>query len=143
MLYLAEGKNYPLRVQGAFVSKQELERIIEHIKKQKFPAEYDNKITITEIPDYKRVRDGEKDDWSIHKLLLDNVILLTMELGEISVSTLVRKVGIDEKRAERLITIMEKMGIIILEDNDGVNAKPRFKLCMTKEAIEREYLKKN
>ena len=143
MLYLAEGKNYPLRVQGAFVSKQELERIIEHIKKQKFPAEYDNKITITEIPDYKRVRDGEKDDWSIHKLLLDNVILLTMELGEISVSTLVRKVGIDEKRAERLITIMEKMGIIILEDNDSVNAKPRFKLCMAKEAIEREYLKKN
>lgn len=102
MLYIPVGSSKPTRVQGAFLSDQEVERIVDHcISQQK--ASYQEDM----IPDEVDETHDEVDDE-----LYDDAVQLVIEMQSASVSMLQRRFRIGYTRAARLIDAMEDREII-------------------------------
>ncbi|MFD1850325.1 FtsK/SpoIIIE family DNA translocase [Oceanobacillus bengalensis] len=102
MLFLPVGASKPKRVQGAFLSDEEVERIVDHcIDQQK--ASYQEEM----IPDdNEEVLDEVDDD------LYNDAVELITEMQSASVSMLQRRFRIGYTRAARLIDAMEARGIV-------------------------------
>ncbi len=102
MLFLPVGANKPTRIQGAFLSDEEVERIVDHcIEQQK--VQYQEEM----IPDDQDEVMDEVDDE-----LYDEAVQLVMEMQSASVSMLQRRFRIGYTRAARLIDAMEDRGIV-------------------------------
>ncbi|KGX93116.1 cell division protein FtsK [Pontibacillus halophilus JSM 076056 = DSM 19796] len=102
MLFTPVGSNRPTRVQGAFLSDEEVERIVDHcITQQK--AQYQQEM----IPDEENDVHEEVDDD-----LYDDAVQLITEMQSASVSMLQRRFRIGYTRAARLIDAMEQRGIV-------------------------------
>jgi DNA segregation ATPase FtsK/SpoIIIE, S-DNA-T family len=123
MLYLPVDANEPRRIQGAYVSSEETEKIVEFWKMQPMP---ENAIPIEISGDLdKRGRivegttsendDGEKDP------LIDEAIEVIRSTNQASVSNLQRKMKIGYARAGRIMDQLEKLGIVGPPDG----SKPR------------------
>jgi S-DNA-T family DNA segregation ATPase FtsK/SpoIIIE len=138
MLFYPIGASSPLRVQGAYISDEELDRVIKFIKQQEIPAEYCNEFTIMALPFdiQKKMKNaiGHSVKASEDNLIdgvLDDAVGLVMDLGMASASVLQRRFHIDYERAERLIEMMEEMGIIGL-----ANGEEMRELRMTRKEVE-------
>src|SRR5699024_1519487 len=102
MLYIPVGKSKPIRVQGAFLSDAEVERIVDHcISEQQ--VSYQEEM----IPEDKPESTTEVDDE-----LFDDAVQLITEMQTASVSMLQRRFRIGYTRAARLIDAMEDRGIV-------------------------------
>ncbi|ASK63471.1 cell division protein FtsK [Virgibacillus phasianinus] len=102
MLFMPVGSSKPTRVQGAFLSDEEVERIVDHcIDQQK--ASYQEEM----IPEDTSEIQSEVDD----ELYEDAVQMIT-EMQTASVSMLQRRFRIGYTRAARLIDAMEDRGIV-------------------------------
>lgn len=102
MLFLPVGASKPKRVQGAFLSDDEVERIVDHcIDQQK--ASYQEEM----IPDENDEVHTEVDDE-----LYNDAVQLIIEMQSASVSMLQRRFRIGYTRAARLIDAMEERGIV-------------------------------
>lgn len=124
MLFYPSSFPKPKRLQGAFVSDQEVENVLAFVKKHTDDAEYDEEALNTME---KKVQKSFTDE---DPLLYDAVdIILTQE--QASISFIQRKLKIGYARAARIVDQIEEMGIV--GPNEGT--KPR-KLLMTKEQIE-------
>jgi S-DNA-T family DNA segregation ATPase FtsK/SpoIIIE len=113
MLFLPPGTAKLQRIHGAFISEEELSRIIEFLKSQKTP-EYDQTI-LKEPP-----KEEESDSIEYDERYDDAVALIT-KTGQASISMIQRHLRIGYNRAARIIEVMEKEGIV--GPSDG--AKPR------------------
>ncbi|AYF54820.1 DNA translocase FtsK [Clostridium botulinum] len=114
MLFYPVGESKPVRIQGAFISEEEVENIVNFIKDQKGPVEYQENI-INDINTKIEKQNSDSDE------LLDEAIEIAMENGQISTSLLQRRLKIGYNRAARIIDDMEGKGII-----SGKNgSKPR------------------
>src|SRR5690625_4002551 len=102
MLYIPVGKSKPIRVQGAFLSDDEVERVVTHCKNEQ-QVIYDEQMTPTESPDEM----GNDIDE-----LYEEAVKHVVELQSASVSMLQRKFRIGYNRAARLIDAMEDRGIV-------------------------------
>jgi S-DNA-T family DNA segregation ATPase FtsK/SpoIIIE len=102
MLFLPVGASKPIRVQGAFVSDDEVEEIVDFVIGQQ-KAQYQEEM----IPDDIVETTGEVDDD-----LYDEAVDLVLELQTASVSMLQRRFRIGYTRAARLIDEMELRGIV-------------------------------
>ena len=137
MLYLPVGAPKPMRVQGCFVSDEEVARISENIQ-ARYQAEYNHAIqdvleqptdngSSEDIPDSpQEVRESEFSD------LLSEAIRMAVQDGQTSISMLQRTLRIGYARAGRIIDEMTKRGII----SESEGSKPR-KTIISRE----EYLK--
>ncbi|MER2152779.1 MAG: DNA translocase FtsK [Solibacillus sp.] len=103
MLYLPAGASKPVRVQGAFVSDHEVERIINSVIEQQ-KAQYEEAMIPTDEP-IVDVMD-ETDD------LYDEAVQLVMEMQTASVSLLQRRFRIGYSRAARIVDQMEQRGVV-------------------------------
>lgn len=102
MLFLPVGASKPIRIQGAFLSDEEVERIVNHcIEQQK--ANYQEEM----IPDETNEVMSEVDDD-----LYDEAVQLVIDMQSASVSMLQRRFRIGYTRAARLIDAMEERGIV-------------------------------
>ncbi|WP_430785833.1 DNA translocase FtsK [Virgibacillus flavescens] len=102
MLFMPTGSSKPTRVQGAFLSDEEVERIVDHcIEQQK--ATYQEEMIPEETSELK----SEVDDD-----LFDDAVQLIVEMQTASVSMLQRRFRIGYTRAARLIDAMEDRGIV-------------------------------
>ena len=102
MLYIPVGMSKPIRVQGAFLSDEEVERIVTHcIEQQK--ASYQEDM----IPDDEPEVTEEAEDE-----LFDDAVQLVVEMQSASVSMLQRRFRIGYNRAARLIDAMEERQIV-------------------------------
>lgn len=102
MLYIPVGMSKPIRVQGAFLSDDEVERVVNHcINEQKVSYEEDM------IPDEQDSESSEVEDE-----LFDDAVQLVIEMQSASVSMLQRRFRIGYNRAARLIDSMEERGIV-------------------------------
>ncbi|PAV30057.1 cell division protein FtsK [Virgibacillus profundi] len=102
MLFLPVGQSKPTRVQGAFLSDDEVERIVDHcIDQQK--ASYQEEM----IPEDTNEVTEQVDDE-----LYDDAVQLITEMQSASVSMLQRRFRIGYTRAARLIDAMEDRGIV-------------------------------
>ncbi len=136
MLYMPVGVPKPIRLQGCYVSDEEVERVVEFIK-QTFSAEYDENI-IAEIE--RRAEAAEEqssdedfdDDEADEKL--EEAIEFVVTAGQASTSALQRRLKLGYGRAARLIDTMEKMGIV----GSFEGSKPRQVLMTKQEWNERK-----
>lgn len=108
MLYFPLGKSKPLRVQGSFVSDDEVERTVEFIKGQGEHS-YDGEI-MEEIDQAVTERD-EGMERDLDELLPDAVDMI-IETGQASVSFIQRRFKVGYARAARIIDQMESRGIV-------------------------------
>ncbi|GAA4059706.1 DNA translocase FtsK [Amphibacillus indicireducens] len=102
MLFLPVGLSKPVRIQGAFLSDHEVEKIVDHcITQQK--AKYQEEMIPDEIPETQEEPDDE---------LFDEAVEMIIEMQRASVSMLQRRFRIGYTRAARLIDMMEDRGIV-------------------------------
>ncbi len=112
MLYVAADAGYPVRVQGCYVSEEELDRVVDFWGKQAVPVEEKvpwERIMPAEGRDDVEEEAAEKDE---EEELLQRAIALVQEQGTASASLLQRKLRIGHPRAARLIQTLEEMGIV-------------------------------
>lgn len=122
MLYHPMGMPKPIRIQGTFISDDEIKRVVEQIVEQKIQQKVNNiNAEIEKAP----AANEKVDD------LLEQVIELVVEEGQASASYLQRRFSIGYNRAARLIDALEERGII----SGYEGSKPR-KVLITKEELE-------
>ena len=119
MLFLTADLSKPLRIQGAFVSEEEMKRVIEFIKTDT-PPEYNESITAKSgsINGTSSMFGGGSDD---HDDLFAQAREVVLESGKASASLLQRRLRVGYARAARLLDEMEEAGIVGPADG----AKPR------------------
>ncbi|RPJ69586.1 MAG: DNA translocase FtsK, partial [Desulfobacteraceae bacterium] len=115
MLFLPPGTGKLQRIHGAFISEEELVRIIEFLKKQETPA-YDQQVT--EAPPAEPAGPEEGDDYDER---YDDAVELVSRTRQASISMVQRHLRIGYNRAARIIEKMEREGVV--GPSDGV--KPR------------------
>ena len=115
MLFKPMGENVPIRIQGAFVSDEELHKIVDcTISQQK--ANYDHSLTEdksgSENGDNTEYDDGYESKEEYDDPLYNDIVDFAMEFGKISASLIQRKYRIGYNRAARIIDLLEERGII-------------------------------
>jgi S-DNA-T family DNA segregation ATPase FtsK/SpoIIIE len=129
MLFLPMGENVPLRLQGCFVSDEEVKRIVDYTVKQQ-KAQYDERMMIT---DDKTTPNNEHDTGEDDPLY-NEIVEFAVKNGKISASLIQRKYRFGYNRAARVIDIMESRGII----GPANGSKPREVLVKLEEDNEEE-----
>ena len=109
MLFAPIGANKPIRIQGAFISDDEVENLVEFVKAQREP-EYDN--TVTQEAEKEAEKETSDDNDVYRDELLERAVNLVMESGQASVSMLQRRFRIGYTRAARLVDTMEDLKIV-------------------------------
>ncbi len=106
LLYLPPGQSKPTRVQGAFVSDQEMNDLIAYLKTQAPPQYRD------EIENFGKKQDGMLDLANEDDELFDDAVRVVTETGQASISMVQRRLRVGYTRAARLIDMMELKGIV-------------------------------
>ena len=136
MLYLPNGEFTPIRVQGCFLTDEEVNNITDFIRRAN-PSEYDPNV-IEQLESMQNANNGElaadeitsaDDDSNSDANLLQQAIEMTVQDGQTSTSMLQRRLRIGYARAGRLVDEMEKRGIVSQKDG----AKPRMCLISREE----------
>lgn len=120
MLYYPVGESKPLRVQGCFISEEEVEQVISFIKSEQGDTTYEEDIIehINNTTDSKPSSGGEDNDVDE---LLNEAINVVVEYEQASTSFLQRKLRIGFNRASRIMDQLEERGVI--SEKDG--SRPR------------------
>ncbi|MCU0561858.1 MAG: DNA translocase FtsK, partial [Desulfobacterales bacterium] len=115
MLFLPPGTGKLQRIHGAFISEEELSRIIDHLKKQDSP-DYDQQVT--EAPPAEAAGPNGEEEYDER---YDDAVELVTRTRQASISMVQRHLRIGYNRAARIIEKMEREGVV--GPSDGV--KPR------------------
>ena len=135
MLFSPVGSIKPIRVQGCYVTDEEIEKVVNFVKNG-VEIEYDESIISgiekgamqgLDALDIPKTDSDDKDP------MLEQAIKCVVELGQASTSLLQRRLRVGYARAGRLIDEMEQMGII--GPHEG--SKPRAVLMSYQESLER------
>ncbi|TVQ38775.1 MAG: DNA translocase FtsK [Spirochaetaceae bacterium] len=105
MLFTSAWDPFPSRMQGAFLSEEEVERIVEHVKTLGEPEYIDDEIFLDE-DDEDYIRDELEDP------LMEKAIEIVVTAKKASASYLQRRLKIGYNRAARLVEEMERIGIV-------------------------------
>ncbi len=115
MLYYPQGLPKPLRVQGAFVSDQEVARVVDFIRKQCGPVVYDDNIDIQmkEAEKTVQVEQGSVLDRGDERdAYFDEAVNILSGKKKASISMLQRYLKIGFNRAARIMDQLEEAGIV-------------------------------
>lgn len=114
MLFLPMGENKPIRVQGAFISDHEVERIVSFVTEQQ-EADYQENMMPTEEETIGSGSEASQDE------LYEEAKALVVEMQTASISLLQRRFRIGYNRAARLVDELEDHGVI----GPSEGSKPR------------------
>jgi S-DNA-T family DNA segregation ATPase FtsK/SpoIIIE len=106
MLYKGADIPFPVRIQGAFVSDEEIERVVEHVKTLGEPAYVDNEMFYNEGDAGSLPYSGWEDP------LYGQALQIVKKQGKLSASSLQHKLNIKYNRAARLVKEMEERGVL-------------------------------
>jgi S-DNA-T family DNA segregation ATPase FtsK/SpoIIIE len=108
MLYLPMGENAPIRIQGCFISDDEIRRLIEFVCKEQI-AQYDETMTEAPVDDHNPVS-GDAEDYE--DPLYDQIVEFAISTGKVSASLLQRRFRLGYNRAARVVDLLEERGIV-------------------------------
>ena len=123
MLFLPAGQGEPIRVHGAYISGDEIERLVESLQDSEYETE-----DVAVFSAHADINDSSADD---RDELFDEAVRLTVESEQASTSYLQRRMKIGYSRAARLMDELEAAGIV----GPAEGAKPR-KIFVTAEDLE-------
>ena len=126
MLYLSADSSKPVRIQGAFLSDEEVEKVVDYVKSQS-EAQYDPNMTPSEVSTQGGGSTSADDVDPLYK----EVLLFIAKTQKASASLLQRRFKIGYNRAARIIDMLEEDGYIGPVDG----SKPR-KVFLEKEFAE-------
>ena len=118
MLFASAWDPFPIRMQGAFVSEEEVEKAVEFVKTLGEPEYIDDDIFIDDEEDEAEPNlfdDGDGDP------LFEQALEIVLQQGKASASYIQRKLKIGYNRAARLVELMEEKGIV----GKAQGSKPR------------------
>lgn len=110
MLFLPMGEGTPTRIQGSFISEEEIQRVIDYTVKQQ-KAKYDEKFTNLTDKVQGASSYDEKDD-KYDDPLYNEIVDFVIKSGKTSASLLQRKYRLGYNRAARMIDLLEERGIV-------------------------------
>ena len=125
MLFYPSFYSKPVRLQGAFIGEEEVEKVVTFLKEQDITNYDENIIDIVQNTKEVDMNDGDE--------LLPDAINLVVGEGQASISLLQRRLRVGYARAARIVDEMEERGVI----GGYEGSKPR-KVLMTKEELEEE-----
>ncbi len=105
MLFTSAWDPFPVRMQGAFLSEDEVERVVTYVKQLGEPEYIDDEIFVEE--DDEDYAQGELED-----PLMEKAIEIVQTAGKASASYLQRRLKIGYNRAARMVEEMERIGIV-------------------------------
>ncbi len=121
MLYYPMGANKPTRVQGAFISDEEVERLVEFVKKDSEAIYDEDVLEQLERAGEETSEGADEDEAKEADALLPQAIEIVIDSGQASVSLVQRKLSVGYARAGRLVDQMEARGIV----GPSEGSKPR------------------
>lgn len=125
MLYMPIELNKPVRLQGCFVSEEEINSVIDFVKQnseQQYSERIIQEIDSQEVHEKNRGSSaGVSDPSDGHDAVIDDAIELVVTAGQASATMLQSRLKVGYARAARIIDEMEQMGIV--GPRDG--SKPR------------------
>ena len=127
MLYSPIGMNKPMRVQGTFISEEDVARLVEYCCDQASPKFSDEAVAAA---DKEVGESGSAMDEDLDELLYDAAMLI-VSTGQASVSFLQRRLSIGNPRAARIMDQLEMKGVV----GGSKGAKPRD-ILMSPDEIE-------
>lgn len=139
MLFAPYGANKPSRIQGCFVSDEEVEAVVDFVK-GRHNCEYDDsvmediEIRATMDKKGKEPASSGGDDAEAEDPMLSAAIEFVVENGQASTSMLQRRLKLGYARAARLIDMMEERGIV----GPYEGAKPRSVLITKEQLMEQK-----
>ncbi|MBU8850418.1 cell division protein FtsK [Priestia megaterium] len=126
MLLLENGSSKSVRIQGNFVSDEEIDRVVDHVKKQMKPTYLFDQEDL--LKKQQSFASNEEDE------LFYEACEFVLDQGGASTSSLQRRFRMGYNRAARLIDMMEQQGII----SEARGSKPRDVLITENELQEME-----
>ena len=114
MLFLPQGENSPTRIQGAWISEDEIKRIVDFVCNQQ-KAQYDQRFQNLEVKESGATGTVDantevKDEYD--DPLYDDIVEFVVTTGKASASLLQRRFKLGYNRAARVIDLLEERGII-------------------------------
>lgn len=139
MLFLSSDSPQPERFQSAFISEDEVKRVVAWLRKQ-YENELIEDIALTGTPTvdnaiFEATLGGDMEDDENEDEMYESARLAVMEAGKASTSYLQRKLKLGYARAARLMDVLEERGVIGPADG----AKPREILIKSVEQEKTEY----
>jgi S-DNA-T family DNA segregation ATPase FtsK/SpoIIIE len=128
MLFISAELSKPKRVQGAYLSDEEIENVVAYLKQTGEP-EYDTSIVENQTSLGSGPVDGIFDDFGDNDELLPEAKSLVIKAGKASASYLQRRLRIGYARAARLLDLLEDQGVVGPADG----ARPREVLSAPEE----------
>ena len=110
MLFLPMGDNSPTRIQGAFISEDEIQKIVDFVCDQQ-KAQYDHSWTEMKNEAGSR-NDGYESKDEYEDPLYNEIVDYVIQAGKVSASLIQRKYRLGYNRAARIIDLLEERGII-------------------------------
>jgi S-DNA-T family DNA segregation ATPase FtsK/SpoIIIE len=109
MLFRPAGESRSARIQGAFITEEEIEKVTDHWRRQGEPELQEDLLEAVEPEESEEAADefsADRDD------LLGEAISTVVQMGTASTSMLQRRLRVGYTRAGRLIDMMERRGVI-------------------------------
>jgi S-DNA-T family DNA segregation ATPase FtsK/SpoIIIE len=115
MLYLPPGAGVPARVHGAFVSDEEVHRIVDDWKQRGAPRYREDVLAGGDEDAFLALEGSSEQDDPVY----DEAVQFVIESGRVSISSVQRKLRIGYNRAARLVESMEAAGLVSAMNSNG------------------------
>ena len=121
MLFLPMGENAPIRIQGSYITDDEIKRVVESVKRNGAAPEFDENFINLDVASSNKAEEKSIERFDEEDPLYNDILEFAIKTGKISASLIQRKYHLGYNRAARIIDVFEEKGIV----GEQKGSKPR------------------